>query len=102
MVGNPLDDLDEAALYELLGAAWYAQRPTAKDARSSLPSSAEVGKREFDAVAPILTEALRQPYFQGIPARIASALQVEASWRMPTTVVAALARHKGMIIYSMN
>ena len=97
---SPLHELNETALYQLLGDAWYAQLTTKKGASYFLPSSVDVGKREFDAVASILKEALRQPYFQGVPARIASALQVEASWRMPATVVAALAHRKGLITAS--
>ncbi len=97
---SPLDELNETALYKLLGDAWYAQLKTDKGGSYFFPSSVDVGKREFDAVASILTEALRQPYFHGVPARVASALQVEASWRMPASVVAALARHRGMITLS--
>ena len=94
---SPLDDLNETALYQLLGDAWYSQFITQKGKSYFLPSSVDVGMREFDAVALILIEALRQPYFNGVPARVASALQVEASWRMPAMIVAALARHRGMI-----
>jgi hypothetical protein len=90
----PLDELNETALYQLLGEAWCAYFRKG----NSLPTSVDIGKREFNAVAPILAEALRQPYFQGVPARIASALEVEATWRMPATVVAALAQRKGMIV----
>ena len=97
MSGSVLDALDDTALYQLLGEAWYAQFRTEKGGCYYLPSTVDVGRREFDAVAPMLKEALRQPHFQGVPARIASALQVEASWRMPATVVAALAHRKGLI-----
>jgi hypothetical protein len=94
---SPLDELNETALYQLLGDAWYAQFAINNGLGHFLPSSVDVGKREFDAVASVLTEALRQPYFHGVPARVASALKVEATWRMPASVVAALARHRGMI-----
>jgi hypothetical protein len=94
---SPLDEMNETSLYHLLGEAWYAQLKTKNGAGYFLPSNIDVGKREFDAVAPILTEALRQPYFQGVSARIASALEVEALWNMPTSVVAALAHRRGMI-----
>lgn len=95
---SPLEELNETALFQMLGDAWYAQLQTRKGDCYLFPSSVDVGKREFNAVAPILTEALRQPYFQGVPARVASALQVEASWRMPAMVVAALAQRRGMVV----
>ena len=94
---SPLDELNERALYQILGDAWYAQLKTEKGGSYFLPSSVEVGKREFDTVAPILRAALREPSFQDVSARIASAHQVEASWQMPATVVAAIARHRGIV-----
>ena len=93
---SPLDELDEGALYALLGDAWYAQIKTEVGKDYFLPCSSEVGRREFEVVLPILSEALRQPYFQGDIARVASTLKVEATWRMPAMVVVALARRRGM------
>ena len=94
---TPLDDLDEEALFRLLGDAWYAVLKTEPGGSYVLPSSTDVGKREFEAIGPVLREALRQPYYQGVLARVASTLAVEATWRMPATVVVALARRRGMI-----
>jgi hypothetical protein len=94
---SPLDDMDEDALFILLGDAWRDQLLTRTGESYSLPSSSDVGKREFKAVAPVLREALRQPYYHGVVARVASTLQVEADWIMPAVLVTALARRHGMI-----
>jgi hypothetical protein len=94
---SPLDDMDEDTLFKLLGAAWYSQLEIRTGESYSLPSTCDVGKREFHAVAPVLREALRQPYYHGVAARVASTLEIEADWAMPAVVVAALARHGGMV-----
>jgi len=94
---SPLDDTDEAALYGLLGDAWYAQAAPGSTDGHALSTSPEVGKREYEAIAPMLRESLRQPYFQGVAARVASMLQVEATWTMPSAVIVALARRHGLV-----
>jgi hypothetical protein len=94
---SPLDEIDEDRLYKLLGDAWYSQLTAEKGEVYYLPSSRDVGKREFEAVAPVLIEALRQPHFHGVEARVSSTLKVEASWTMPTSIIVALARRRGLI-----
>ena len=94
---NPLDDADEASLYELLGEAWYAQALSESANGHPVATNFEVGKREFEAIAPMLREALRQPFYQGVVARVTSLLQVEATWNMPSPLVVALARRRGFL-----
>ena len=94
---GPLDQLNESSLYTLLGDAWYSQLKVEAGKGYFLPCSSEAGKREFEAVLPILSEALRQPYHQGDASRVASTLKVGATWKMPAMVVVALARRRGMI-----
>ena len=88
---SSLEESDSSTLYKLLGDAWYAQLKPSDQAAYYLPSSADVGKREFDAVAPLLSEALRQPYYHDFISTLERTLQREAKWKMPVSVVAALA-----------
>ena len=81
----------------MLGDAWCAKLTVECGKAYFLPSSIEIGKREFEAIMPALRKALRQQDFQGVTARIARALLVEASWRVPATIVTALARRKGLL-----
>ena len=84
-------------MYTLLGDAWYSQLKVEAGKGYFLPCSSEAGKREFEAVLPLLSEALRQPCYQGVTARVTSVLRDAATWKMPAMVVVALARRRGMI-----
>lgn len=93
---NPLDQLEEIALYKLLGDAWYAQCRPDKNESYFLASSTEVGKREFGAVLPILRAILAQPHPQGVVACVATTIRQFGQWSMPANVVAALAVKQGL------
>jgi hypothetical protein len=88
---SPLEESDSSTLYKLLGDAWYAQLKPSDGASYYLPSSTDVGKREFATVAPHLFEALRQPFYHDFFAILERTIQREAAWKMPPAVVAALA-----------
>jgi hypothetical protein len=94
---SSLDEVNDTTLYKMLGEAWFAQRKTESGEACFLSGNEEVGKREFDKVSAVLREALQQPYFQGLTARVRSTLEVEANWTMPVMIVVALARRRGMI-----
>ena len=94
---NLVDDSDEASLYQLLGEAWHAQAVSEAADGHPVATNFEVGRREFESVAPMLREALRQPFYQGVAARVASVLQVEATWTMPSLLIVALARRRGFL-----
>lgn len=98
MLGNPLDEFNDITLFRLLGEAWCSNLSTCDALLHHGSSRVDIGRREFNIVAPILIEALRQPYFHGTSARIASALKVEAIWPMPTPVIEALADRQGFIL----
>lgn len=103
-IAGPLDELDDRALYGLLGDAWYAQRRLVPGSgvyvapSGVLAPSEEVGKHEFDAVTPMLRSALDQPYRFGVVACVARALKLSSRWRMPASVVAELAVRKGLAV----
>ena len=103
MVGlnnNPLDEMDETALFKMLGDAWIAQSNPVQlkpeSSRSTL-SSVTIGKREFDTIVPILRETFNRPYRHGDAAGVANTLKGNSIWRMPAIIVVALARHHGML-----
>lgn len=93
---SPLDELEDAELYRLLGDAWYAQfQPRIGDGYFLAPS-AEVGKREYDKLAPLLREELRRSRRYGVVACVTSTIQRADTWRMPASVVAVLAVRHGL------
>jgi hypothetical protein len=94
---NPLDEADEAVLFWMLGDAWYAQLDPIPGEAYHLESSVNVGRREFETIMPLLTEALRAPFSNGVYSRVASTLQVETTWKMPVSVIVALARKRGIV-----
>jgi hypothetical protein len=96
---NPLQDADEAALFWMLGDAWYAQLVPVPGEAYLLQSSMDVGKREFEAVVPLLTEALRGPFSNGVEAKVATTLEIQAGsiWKMPVSIVSALAVKRGLV-----
>jgi hypothetical protein len=88
---SPLDDTETNALFKLLGEAWYAQAKSQSGGGVNLLSRVDVGKREFLAIAPVLGDALRQPCYNTFLRSIATTLRRDATWPMPTPLVAALA-----------
>ena len=91
-----LSDMAENGLYRLLGEAWYAEfKPKAGEAYL-LDSPVQVGKREFDELAPMLREDLRQPYDYGVTACVAGTIRRCSRWPMPMYVVAALVVRLGL------
>ena len=97
LLESPLDELDQTALYKLLGEAWYAQFKPETGGAYELGSSAEIGKREFDALVPMLREDLCRPCIYGVIACVSKVLQRSGSWRMPAAVVAVLAAQRKLI-----
>jgi hypothetical protein len=90
VTSRPVDELNQVALYRLLGQAWYDQcEPKAGEAYLIL-STAKIGKREFDALLPMLREDLRQPHFYGVVACVAGTIRRYGAWPMPAEVVASL------------
>ena len=94
--GTPLDELDETALYKLLGDAWYAQfKPKAGEGHYLGPTS-EMGRREFALLVPWLREGSSRPCPFGIVAWVTNSVQRSGTWRMPANLVAALAVKQGL------
>lgn len=93
---SPLDELDQTALYKLLGEAWYAQFKPKSGEAYYLGSSAEMGKREYDTLVPVLIEGSSLPCIYGVVAWVTDALLRSGTWRMPASVVAALAVQQGL------
>ncbi len=85
-----LNDMAEPGLYRLLGEAWYAQLKPRDGKAYLLDSPEKIGKREFDELAPMLRDDLRQPYEYGVPACVAQTIRRCGRWPMPMYVVAAL------------
>jgi hypothetical protein len=94
---SPLDDAEERVLFFMLGEAWYAQLVPLPGRVYHLAPSNEVGRREFDVVVPQLKEALWGVAANAVYSRVATTLQAETTWKMPVSVVVALARKRGML-----
>jgi hypothetical protein len=103
-IHNPLDELDEAALFSLIGEAWNAQfgeawypesGPDSGDA-CFFGSSLEIGKREFDALLPMLRDDLSGACPYGVVACVRGTIRHFGTWQMPASLVAALAVQHGI------
>ncbi len=94
--GRSLDELKEPELYRLLGQAWYAQCKPNPGEAYLLESAAKIGKREFDALVPVLSEDLGRPHFYGVVACVAGTIRRCATWPMPADVVATLVVQRGL------
>ena len=103
-IETPLGELDTICLYELLGDAWLGRFGEAWFEGSKgvngdahfLQTPAEVGKREFDALLPVLRQDLLRPGWFGFVDGIDMTIQRSGTWRMPTVLVAALAVQHGL------
>jgi hypothetical protein len=88
--GQEASGMNQGALFRLLGQAWYDQcEPKAGEAYL-IQSTATIGKREFDALLPMLRDDLRRPHFYGVVACVAGTIRRSATWPMPAGVVASL------------
>ena len=96
-VSNLLCGLEEAELYKLLGEAWYAQLQPQPGAIIYLESSIDTGRREFNGLRPKLPVEISQLSFDDAVARVTRSIRESGAWRMPATVIAALAMKRGMI-----
>ena len=96
LIESPLDDMDTAVLYQLLGDAWYAQFKPIKGESYCLESSLLIGKREFAAVVPLLRSTVKPPDRDSVVTSVASTIRNGGLWRMPAYVVAALAAREGV------
>lgn len=94
---TPLVELDESELYKLLGDAWYAHLSIQQGKFCFFERSELVGQREFQTLLPRLQEDLRLLCSDGPVARTVKTIQRSAQWRMPATVVAALAVKQGLV-----
>lgn len=95
-IPSPLDELDEFELYRMLGEAWYAQFRPQLGSCYFLAPSAEVGRREYNALLPKLRESLARPRRLTVLGCVTSTIQQSEKWRMPATVVATLAIKQGL------
>jgi hypothetical protein len=90
-IDNSFAGLSTDALYRLLGVAWIAQlHPIGGDCHY-LGSSLEMGKREFEILAPLLRKDLSRPYRDGVIECVTHTIHRSRTWAMPADVVAALA-----------
>lgn len=92
----PLERLDSHELYRMLGEAWCAQLKPEPGKTVYLPALSEIGKLDYETVSPRLRSELKKSNLDEIITVVAAAVQQHASWRMPATVVAALAIKNGL------
>ncbi len=90
-INGPLNEIDDDALYRLLGDAWSAQLQVKAGEQYYLGTAVEMGKREFASVAPLLRHNLAGQQPHGPHACVAAAIKQSGSWSMPVAVVTALA-----------
>lgn len=101
-IPGPLDELEDAELYRLLGDAWYAQFQPKRGEAHFIAPSAEIGKREYDSLLPQLREDLQQPCRYGVVACVTTAIRRSGAWRMPASVVAVLAVRHGLSQWELS
>lgn len=92
----PLRRLNSHELYSMLGEAWCAQLKPEPGQTFYLPASSDIGQLEYEALSPRLRSELEKSRRDDITAVVAAAVRQYASWRMPATVVAALAVKGGL------
>ena len=93
---SPLVHLEESELYRMLGEAWFAQLRPVPGSCYFLEPSADVGRREYDTLLPKLRENLAQSRPLSALGYVSITIQQSAKWRIPATVVAALAMKQGL------
>ena len=97
LIESPLDDLDTASLYGMLGDAWCLQFEPKKGESYCLESSVKIGKREFDAIVPFLRAGLVPTNRTEVIAAVKQTIKENDFWHMPVYVVAALVAREGML-----
>ena len=95
MLANPLDELDRAALYSLLGDAWCAQFEPEKGVSYCIESNRKIGEREFMAIVRFLPSAVEPTDRLAVMRAVTRTIKDNGFWRMPAYVVAALIALKG-------
>lgn len=93
---NPLDALNEQALYRLIGEAWINQLKARPGEVYQLDSAEQRGKREFEALIPTLRAELERRGQNDLVSAVSRAIQKSRLWRMPASVIAALAIKQGL------
>ena len=93
---GPLDELDTAALYKMLGHAWYAHLRIEPGNAYYLPAAAEVGKREYESLVPLLREDFSRPSPFGVATNVARTIKRYATWNMPAALITAIAIKKNL------
>jgi hypothetical protein len=96
---SPLDELNETALYAMLGEDWYARfKPNIGHINYLTPSS-KIGMDEFATLAQLLRADLKNPYQHGLFDCVAQTVRRSGTWPMPVPVVAALAVKLGFGVH---
>ena len=93
---GPLVHMEANTLYRLLGEAWVAQLDFRADPpRNYLPSSEEIGRREYQRLLPALHEVLRcgGPHCHN---RVVAAIRRTELWHVPAPLIEALAIRSGI------
>jgi hypothetical protein len=88
------DDLDDKSLYVMLGNAWYAQVIPRGDLAIFLCSPEEMGRTTFADLRSALKDGLAGSSESDLVARVNRVISSCATWKMPVTVVAALAKRQ--------
>ena len=96
-VSNLLCGMDEGELYRLLGEAWYAQLQPKPGTMVCLEAGIDTGRREFNGLRPALPVEISQLDFHDAVICASRVIAVSGAWRMPATVVAALALKPGLM-----
>ena len=96
-VSNLLCEMDDVELYKLLGDAWYAQLQPKPGAMFYLESVVDTGRREFNELRRTLPAQIGKLSFDDAVACANRTIVESGAWRMPATVIAALAIKPGMI-----
>ncbi len=93
---TPLNELEETALFELLGDAWCAIFKPLPGGPDYFIPSVEIGMRECDTLRLQLSEGSVRPCEHGTAATVAEAVRTSSSWLMPMAVVVALTAKLGL------
>lgn len=94
--GGPLDTLDETALLRLVGEAWYEQFKPDHEHGYYLETSVDIGRREFEALLPMLRPGLAEANADECVCVVARIIRTCSTWRMPAAIITKLALRKGL------
>lgn len=93
----PLEKLDSNELFRMLGEAWCAQVKPEPGRALYLPALSEIGRFEYQALSPWLRIELEQTSRSDVVAVAAAAIKRHGNWRMPASIIAALAQKDGLV-----